>query len=96
MRPDYQLYSTQLSRYSTSHVVHLLLSMLTLGAWTWVWIFKSCMNCSERNKLHKQYGQPIESNWAQAMLFVGAIILGLAALAGKSTDHHTNNTISSK
>lgn len=40
--------------YKTSHVLHLILSILTAGLWVLVWILVSISNASQRAAIDRQ------------------------------------------
>jgi Mg2+/citrate symporter len=44
---------TKMSKYKTSHVLHLLLSLFMLGFWIIPWIMIAQSNASNRRKLEK-------------------------------------------
>lgn len=52
--------------YRTSHVLHLLLSILTVGIWVPVWLLVTLSNAIERRKidyrLRKAYGNRTGTN----------------------------------
>ena len=43
--------------YKTSHVLHLLLSVFTLGIWVPVWIIVALSNAIERGKIDRELGK---------------------------------------
>ena len=43
--------------YKTSHVLHLLLSVFTLGIWVPVWIIVALSNAIERGKIDGELGE---------------------------------------
>ena len=43
--------------YKTSHVLHLLLSVFTLGIWVPVWITVALSNAIERGKIDRELGK---------------------------------------
>ena len=43
--------------YKTSHVLHLLLSVFTLGIWVPVWIIVALSNAIERKKIDRELGK---------------------------------------
>ena len=43
--------------YKTSHVLHLLLSVFTLGIWVPVWIIVTLSNAIERGKIDRELGK---------------------------------------
>ena len=43
--------------YKTSHVLHLLLSVFTLGIWVPVWIIVTMSNAIERKKIDRELGK---------------------------------------
>lgn len=40
--------------YNTSHVLHLLLSVISVGIWIPVWIIVAISNANERGKIDRQ------------------------------------------
>ncbi len=43
-------------KHHTSHVLHLLLSVITAGLWIPVWMLVAISNANERQKIEKQLG----------------------------------------
>ena len=43
--------------YKTSHVLHLLLSVFTLGIWVPVWVIVALSNAIERGKIDRELGK---------------------------------------
>ena len=43
--------------YKTSHVLHLLISVFTLGIWVPVWIIVALSNSIERKKIDRALGK---------------------------------------
>ena len=48
---------TRRDDYKTSHVLHLLLSVFTLGIWVPVWIIVALSNAIERGKIDRELGK---------------------------------------
>lgn len=40
----------RLSRYRTSHILHLILTLITLGIWIPIWVLTDISNSIERTK----------------------------------------------
>jgi len=72
--------SAECERYKTNHILHLLLSIITVGAWTLIWTIISASNTTERNKIHRKYSTQPEGNPA-ALLLVGILILVVTIVA---------------
>jgi len=43
--------------HKTAHILHLVLSVITVGFWIPVWILVAVSHASERNKIDKKLGQ---------------------------------------
>lgn len=43
----------EIDKYKTSHVLHLLMSVITAGVWIIIWVLVSSSNSSQRSKLEK-------------------------------------------
>ena len=54
----------------TNHVMHLIISIVTLGAWTVVWACITADSCIRRNRIRKEYGQEKENNPGAVVAFV--------------------------
>jgi predicted nucleic acid-binding Zn-ribbon protein len=69
----------ELSTHKTNHILHLLLSLFTVGFWLIPWFIVSANNTGERNKIRKKYGLPIESDVAGLIikLIFGLWLIGL-------------------
>jgi hypothetical protein len=76
----HQQYTTELSEYKTNHILHLLLSVFTLSAWTLIWLIVAASNCSARNSIRENYNKPKESNEAAGLLVCMAVIILFAMI----------------
>lgn len=79
------LHLTELAQHKTNHVLHLLLSLITLGWWVIVWLIAYASTTSDRNKIHRKYGFPTESNVLGIVLTV--IVLFISFSLSKSCTH---------
>lgn len=76
---DIQSAQLLLDRHKTNHILHLLLSVLSIGFWLPIWLIISASNANERNKINIQSNLPIESNTAgQALIILALIIVFIA------------------
>jgi len=50
---EYQLMAKR-SEYRTNHILHLLLSVLSVGLWTPIWLLVTVSNANERSKIDKK------------------------------------------
>ena len=57
MNPDFMILQLQQRKKKTSHVLHLLLSVLTGGVWLIVWALCSIANASQNSKIYKEIEQ---------------------------------------
>ena len=57
MNPDFMILQLQQRKKKTSHVLHLLLSVLTGGVWLIVWALCSIANASQNSKIDKEIEQ---------------------------------------
>ena len=49
------LINSKLSQHRTNHILHLILTILTAGIWSFFWLLLSATTISEQNKVRKQY-----------------------------------------
>ena len=79
---DWMRDNLECQRWQTSHVVHCLISIVTLGSWLIVWFFVVASNTRERNKIHRRYGVPTESNLPLVLLvgFIGFWLFGAVSI----------------
>jgi hypothetical protein len=61
------------AKYKTNHVLHLLLSLLTVGGWTIIWFIVAADNTDKRNRIYSKHGLNKEAN-------IGPTLLGLFIL----------------
>jgi len=54
MNPDFMILQLQQRKKKTSHVLHLLLSVLTGGLWLVIWLLCGIANASQNSKIDKQ------------------------------------------
>ncbi len=45
------------SDHKTAHILHLILSLITVGLWIPVWLLVAISHRNERNKIDKKLGQ---------------------------------------
>ena len=57
MNPDFMILQLQQRKKKTSHVLHLLLSVLTGGLWLIVWLCCNIANASQNSKIDKEIEQ---------------------------------------
>ena len=57
MNPDMMILQLQQRKKKTSHVLHLLLSVLTGGFWLVIWALCSIANASQNSKIDKEIEQ---------------------------------------
>lgn len=54
MKPNLHLELTKLQKYRTSHLLHLVLSIITAGFWIPVWLLVTISNANERQKAERR------------------------------------------
>ena len=54
MNPDFMILQLQQRKKKTSHVLHLLLSVLTGGLWLIIWLLCGIANASHNRKIDKE------------------------------------------
>ena len=54
MNPQMMILNLQQQKKQTSHVLHLLLSVLTGGLWLVIWLLCGIANASQNSKIDKQ------------------------------------------
>ena len=59
-----------MKRYKTNHILHLLLSVVTLGIWVIVWLFITSDNTTRRNIIRKEHNLEQESNAARVFALI--------------------------
>jgi len=69
-----QLLQTELARFKTNHILHLLLSCLTLGIWMFFWMIVASNNITNRNKFREQLGLEKEPNTPAALFFLFVLL----------------------
>ena len=57
MNPDFMILQLQQRKKKTSHVLHLLLSVITGGVWLIMWALCSIANASQNSKIDKEIEQ---------------------------------------
>ena len=57
MNPDMMILQLQQRKKKTSHVLHLLLSVLTGGVWLIIWALCGIANASQNSKIDKEIEQ---------------------------------------
>jgi len=64
----------EMAKHRTSHGLHLLFSIVTLGVWLIFWLAVSVRNADRRNRIAREYGLPAESNIAYKILIIFLIL----------------------
>ena len=54
MNREQQILLAKYGNYKTSHVLHLILSVLTVGLWLPIWALCGLSNCIERKKIERK------------------------------------------
>jgi len=62
--------NSELDKYRTNHLLHLMLSVLTASIWGIVWIAISAGNVLERNKIRTKNKMALEGNPALYLLMI--------------------------
>ena len=57
MNPQMMILSLQQQKKQTSHILHLLLSVITGGFWLIIWLLCGIANSSHNSKIDKQIEQ---------------------------------------
>ena len=52
-----QILLAERQRHETSHVLHLLLSVVTVGIWIPVWVLVAVSNTIERGKINRKIAE---------------------------------------
>jgi hypothetical protein len=71
----------ELSTLKTNHILHLLLSVLTMGLWLIPWLIVTANYNGERNKIRKKYGLPTESDASGNIIKIFMIIFLITIFA---------------
>jgi len=79
---DWMRDNLECQRWQTANVVHCLLTLVTAGVWLFVWFFVIASNTRERNKIHRRYGVPTESNLLMVVfvVFIGIWLYGAVSI----------------
>lgn len=59
----------EMEKHRTNHILHLLLSFITLGLWLIPWLAVSIRNTQQRNRIARDYGLPGEINIGYIIIF---------------------------
>lgn len=59
---EMQYQATILAKYKTNHVLHLLLSIITVGFWIPVWLLVALSNGMERGKANRKMKRIIKKD----------------------------------
>lgn len=76
------LINAELSEYKTNHLLHLLLSIITMGLWLIVWVIVSISNSSERRKIKKRLGMVADKNRYAAVFFTALLVAIYSVYSG--------------
>ena len=72
----------EIDRNKTNHILHVIISVVTLGFWVWVWCAVSADNCIKRNRILKEHKKPLETNTG-LVLFVVFLVINVIVFWGK-------------
>lgn len=74
----------RIDRHKTNHILHVILSVVTLGFWIWGWCIAASGNCDKRNEILKEYGKPLESNTGKKffLFFIACSLFSIFTMAG--------------
>jgi len=84
--------SAEMEKYRTHHLLHLLLSIVTIGLWFVIWLAVSIRNTHRRNRIRRDYGLPAETHFGYLILFflvlfaVGGYLLYSPIYIGTQTE----------
>lgn len=71
-----------LAHNKTNHILHVILSVVTLGFWLWGWCAVSADNCIKRNRILKEHKKPLETNTG-LVLFVIFLVINVIVFWGR-------------
>ena len=72
----------EIDRNKTNHILHVIISVVTLGFWLWVWCAVAADNCIKRNRILKEHKKPLETNIG-LILFVVFLVINVIVFWGK-------------
>lgn len=67
--------NSELTAHKTNHILHLILTILTAGVWSIIWIAMAGKTIDARNKIKKSYGMKPEFNTPSAM--IGFVLIAI-------------------
>ncbi|MFA5920108.1 MAG: hypothetical protein WC856_02305 [Methylococcaceae bacterium] len=68
------------SEHQTNHVLHLILTIITFGTWSVVWLLVSAGNITKRNEIKESAFLPTETNIPKIILWMNAAFFALMVL----------------
>jgi hypothetical protein len=71
----------EMAKHNTNHILHLILTLLSVGFWSFFWFCITASNTSQRNAIRRKAGLPTEPN-TPAILMACVGILALVAIYG--------------
>lgn len=74
------LINSELAQYKTNHILHLILTIITAGFWSFFWILSAATTIQNQNKIRKQYDIDEKVN-VPGLTIVAGIGIVVAALA---------------
>jgi len=73
------LINSELAQYKTNHVLHLILTILTVGFWSLCWIFASSSTIQKQNDVRKKYKIKQKFNAPAVTIIVWVAVIVVAA-----------------
>jgi len=76
------LINSELAQHKTNHVLHLIITILSVGLWSFIWIVASASTAEEQNKIRRKYEIKEKFNLAGAILaaWVGVVVVAIATV----------------
>lgn len=76
------LMNSELSQHKTNHILHLILTILTAGLWSFFWIVSSASTVQEQNKIRRRHKVQQKTNIAGVALcaWVGIVVAAVATM----------------
>ena len=88
---DQMLALVSASEFKTNHVLHLILTLITFGLWSTIWMLVASRNIDKRNKIKAKAGLPTQTNTPKILLWINVAWIVLLLFMVSSKSHAASN-----
>lgn len=72
------LINSELAEYKTNHILHLILTIITAGIWSIIWLLSAASGMTEQNKIRRKHNAKTKINVAGITVSIWVVFVAVA------------------